>query len=79
MPRPQLKETFLKEAFKVSMNKSRVFYYAFGKEDNLGKILEAIYKESRKCKKKIKILEIKKAGEIAPYKFRWRIEFEVLN
>lgn len=76
MPRPQLKESFLDLAFKVSKKSSRIFYYDFGNE--VGKILERIYKESKKAKRKIVIEKVKKAGEIAPYKFRWRVEFKVL-
>jgi len=76
MPRPQLKESFLNSAFKVSKKKTRIFYYDFGRD--IGEILEKIYIESKKAKKKIRIERIKKAGEIAPYKFRWRVEFVVL-
>ena len=38
-----------------------------------------LIKEVRKLKRKIKIINVQKAGEIAPYKFRWRIEIIVLN
>lgn len=76
MPRPKLKETFLKEALKVSKKGTEIYYYDFGKEP--GEILEKIYKESKKVRKKIKILKVKKAGEIAPYKYRFRIDFKIL-
>lgn len=79
MPRPNLKETFLKEAFKVTKKGTIIFYNAFGSEKELNKELEKIYKESRKFKKTIKVLKIKKAGDIAPYKFRWRIDFRVIS
>ena len=42
-------------------------------------ILETIKEEAKKSKKPIKIIKVKKAGEIAPYKFRFRIDFRVLN
>jgi len=77
MPRPQLKETFLKEAFKVVKKKGEIFYYDFG--EDVEKILERIKEEARKARKKIKILDIKKAGEIAPYKYRWRVDLRVLS
>ena len=54
---------------------TEIFYYDFGKEP--GDILEKIYKESRKARKKIKILKVKRAGDIAPYKFRFRVDFAV--
>ena len=76
MPRPQLKETFLREAFLVSKKGTRIFYYGFDFEP--GKILEKIKEEAKKYKKRIKIKKIKKAGEIAPYKYRWRVDLQVL-
>jgi len=76
MPRPQLKETFLKEAFSIAKPKALFFYYDFGPEKE--KILQKITQEAKKARKKIKILQIKKAGEIAPYKYRWRIDFRLI-
>ena len=78
MPRPRLKETFLKEAFLLSKKGTRIFYYDFCKIEDENKIIEKIKNEAKKAKKKIKILRIKNAGEIAPYKVRLRIDFEVL-
>lgn len=78
MPRPNLKESFLNEAFLVSKKGTRIFYYCFGRKKELGKSIEAIFKISKRKKKKIKIEKIKKVGEIAPYKFRWRIDFRIL-
>jgi tRNA (guanine37-N1)-methyltransferase len=78
MPRPQLKESFLKEAFGLSKKGTRIFYYDFclsGEEKN---IIEKIREEGKKARKKIKILKMKKAGEIAPYKFRIRIDFKIV-
>ncbi len=77
MPRPQLKETFLKEAFLVSKKGTIIFYYAFCQEDELTKIIYTIEKEAKRSRKKIEIKDVRKAGDIAPYKYRWRIEFEV--
>lgn len=78
MPRPQLKETFLRDALKVSKSKSIIFYYGFCREDELPEEERKLLDEAKKAKKKIKILEVKRAGEIAPYKFRFRIEIKVL-
>lgn len=78
MPRPQLKDTFLREAFSLSKKGTRIFYYDFCKEDEIPSIVEKIKPEAKKSKKKVKILGIKRAGEIAPYKFRIRIDFVVL-
>jgi len=78
MPRPNLKESFLKETFMLSKKKTKIFYYDFCKENEKDLIVEMIKKEAKKCKKKIKILKIKSAGEIAPYKIRVRVDFEVI-
>jgi tRNA (guanine37-N1)-methyltransferase len=77
MARPNLEESFLKYALEVSKKGSRIFYHAFCREDELGNYAEELKKEARECKRKIKIKEIIKAGEIAPYKFRYRIEILV--
>lgn len=77
MPRPNLRETFLKQAFSASKKGTMVYYYCFGKEKERNKMIEQIYRESKKARKKIKILKVKKAGDIAPYKYRYRIEIKV--
>ncbi|MGD9275680.1 MAG: hypothetical protein PVJ67_00745 [Candidatus Pacearchaeota archaeon] len=79
MPRPQLKDSFLHEAFKLSKKGTRIYYYDFCKIEDKEKIIEKIKNEAKENKKKIKILKIKKAGEIAPYKIRLRIDFKLLN
>ncbi|GIU68288.1 MAG: SAM-dependent methyltransferase [Candidatus Pacearchaeota archaeon] len=79
MPRPQLKENFLKEAFMLSKKGTKIFYYDFCKEDEIDSVIEKIKLEAKKLRKKIKILKVKKSGEIAPYKFRVRVDFIVLN
>ena len=78
MPRPRLKDSFLKEALMLSKKGTRIYYYDFCEQDEFNSIVEKIKKEANKFKKKIKILNIKKAGEIAPYKFRVRIDFKIL-
>jgi len=81
MPRPQLKESFLKQAFALSKTGklgTRIFYYDFCKENEKKDILRKIESEAKKARKKIKILKVKNAGEIAPYKVRIRVDFKVL-
>jgi len=78
MPRPQLKDSFLKEAFMLSRKNTKVYYYDFCKADEIEKVIEKIKNEAKKYKKKIKILRTKKAGDIGPYKFRVRVDFRVL-
>lgn len=78
MPRPQLKDSFLEQAFMLSKKSTRVYYYDFCKVDETGKIVEKIKAEAKKARKKIKILRVKSAGEIAPYKIRVRVDFKIL-
>ena len=78
MPRPNLKDTFLQEAFKLSKKGTKIYYYGFCNVDEIEKIVNQIKQEAKKSKKKIKILKKKKAGEIAPYKIRLRVDFRVL-
>ena len=77
MPRPQLKSSFLKEAFSLSKKGTTIYYYDFCKRDEINLILEKIKEEAKASKKRIKILKKKVAGEIAPYKIRLRVDFKI--
>lgn len=78
MPRPQLKDSFLEDAFRLSKKGTRIYYYDFCNIEDCNLIIDKIKEEAKKAKKKIKILDQKKAGEIAPYKIRFRVDFKVL-
>jgi tRNA (guanine37-N1)-methyltransferase len=78
MPRPNLKDSFLEQAFMLSKKGTKIYYYDFCKENEMDLIVEKIKKEAVKYKKKIKILKVKPAGETAPYKIRVRVDFVVL-
>ncbi|MBS3066592.1 methyltransferase domain-containing protein [Candidatus Pacearchaeota archaeon] len=77
MPRPNLKDSFLNSAFQVIKKNGIINYYGFSYNSN--EIVQNIQNEAKKAKKIIKIIKVKKAGDIAPYKFRWRVDFKVLN
>ena len=77
MPRPQLKDSFLKQAFSLSKKGTRIYYYDFCKEDEIDAIVDMIEKEADNAKKKIKILKIKRAGELSPSKIRLRVDFQI--
>jgi tRNA (guanine37-N1)-methyltransferase len=81
MARPNLRDSFLDKAFEVSGKGTIIHYYGFCHEleCKAGIFQELIEKEAKKAKKKVKILSIKQAGEIAPYKYRYRVDFKVLN
>jgi len=78
MPRPQLKDSFLEQAFMLSKKGTRVYYYDFCRDDEIDDVKEKIWAEAKKSKKSIKILNIKKAGELAPHKIRLRIDFKII-
>jgi tRNA (guanine37-N1)-methyltransferase len=78
MPRPQLKDSFLEQAFMLSKKNTRIYYYDFCEVEKINLVIEKIKNEAKKSGKKIKILEIKKAGEIAPYKIRLRVDFKII-
>ncbi len=77
MPRPQLKDSFLKYIWKFCRKNTEIYYYDFGKDAE--EILKKILKEAKKVGKNIRVINFKKAGEIAQYKYRWRADIRVLN
>ncbi|PIU75633.1 hypothetical protein COS75_03340 [Candidatus Pacearchaeota archaeon CG06_land_8_20_14_3_00_35_12] len=79
MARPQLKETFLQDAFKAAKKNTIIYFYDFLQENLIPNAsIEKIQQAAKRAKKKIRILAWKKCGEIAPYKFRVRIDFLIL-
>jgi len=78
MTRPNLKHSFLEQGFSVCKKDTKIFYYGFCRDNEIKSLVKDIKEEAKKFKKKIKILRVVKAGEIAPYKFRYRIEIKVL-
>lgn len=71
MPRPNLDETFLKTALKLSKKGTTIFYHGFGtKEDALDEI-------KKNTKNRIGKIKIRKAGDIGIHKYRWQATFKV--
>jgi tRNA (guanine37-N1)-methyltransferase len=84
MPRPNLKDTFLKTALKLSKKtpknsairgtpsgETTIFYHGFGTKEE---VLKEIKKDT---KNKIGKIKIRKAGDIGVGKWRWLAEFKV--
>lgn len=78
MPRPQLKDSFLEQAFMLSKKGTRIYYYDFCRDDEIENVKEKIWAESKKAKKSIKLLAVRKAGELAPHKIRLRVDFKII-
>ncbi len=79
MARPNLKDSFLDVGFRVVKKGGMIYYYGFYSADKVGELKELILGEARKARKKIKILKVKKAGEVGIRKFRYRVDIKVLN
>ena len=77
MARPNLKPSFLEYALRVSKKGTKIFYHLFCHKDNLKDELKKLELEAKKLKRKIKIKDVVIAGDIAPYKFRYRVEMIV--
>ncbi len=77
MPRPNLKETFLKEGLSAARKGSIIVYYGFSPESKKQEMIKDLENEAKKLKRKIKITKVLEAGDIAPYEHRYRIEIIV--
>jgi len=71
MPRPNLKDTFLKTALELSKKGTTIFYHGFGTKES---VLNEIKKDT---KGKIGKIKIRKAGDIGPYAYRWQAQFKI--
>jgi len=76
MLRPNLEETFLDSALKVSHKGTVIYYHGFGEEE---KVKKEILGDVKLVKRKISRLFIRKAGEIGAKKYRFSVRFSVLN
>jgi len=79
MARPNLKGSFLDVAFPRVKKGGIVHYYGFYKEDEVEKMIKMIFDEAKLAGRRIKVLGIKKAGDIGAYRYRYRADLKVLN
>jgi len=79
MARPNLKESFLDVGLRVAKRRSLIFYHLFCHESKLDEEVEKLEGEAVECGRKIKVAKIVKIGNIAPYKFRYRVEMRVVR
>ena len=77
MPRPNLKDTFFKQGLFCSKKGTKIVYYGFSPESKKDDMILELEKEAKKLKRKIKIISVQEAGDIAPYEHRYRIEINV--
>lgn len=74
MLRPNLEDTFLDVAFKVSKKGTKVYYHGFGEEE---KVRKEVLDEVKRAKVKISDFKIRKAGDIGVNKYRWNVSFKI--
>lgn len=79
MARPNLKDSFLDVTFSAIKKNGIIHYHGFYDEDKVDELTELIEKEAKKARKKIKIIGVKKAGDIGVRKYRYRVDLKVLN
>lgn len=79
MARPNLKDSFLDVAFDCVEKGGIIQYYGFYEEEKLEEMKTLIEVEAKKAGKNIRIMNVKKAGDIGVRKFRYRADIRVLN
>jgi tRNA (guanine37-N1)-methyltransferase len=79
MARPNLKDSFLDAAFPLAKKRAVIHYYGFYEANKAGEMKSMIDKEAGKAGRKIKIMRIKKAGDIGVRKFRYRADVKVVK
>jgi len=80
MARPNLKDSFLDVAFPRIKIGGIIHYYGFYAEDNAeNELKELINNEAKRARRKIRILRVKKAGDIGVRRYRYRVDIKVLS
>lgn len=79
MARPNLEDSFLDVAFRAIAKKGIIHYYGFYPEEDLPQLRTLIEAEAKKAKRTIRIMKIKKAGEIGTKTFRMRVDIRVIR
>lgn len=78
MARPNLKDDFIDVALPLVKKEGVIHYYGFYPESEVSELRKLIERRAIEAKRKIRILRIKKAGDIGVKKFRYRADFRVV-
>ncbi|MFH1290810.1 MAG: methyltransferase domain-containing protein [Nanoarchaeota archaeon] len=78
MARPRLRDSFLDVGFRAVKKGGVIHYYGFYPENEKKELIEMVKKEAKVARKKIRILKVKKAGEVGTKKYRWRVDLKVM-
>lgn len=79
MTRPQLEETFIKQSLMVARKGTIIHYHGFAREEERERMIEDLKREISEVRREVKIINVMKVGDIAPRKYRWRIDLKVTN
>lgn len=79
MARPNLNDDFLDVAFPLVKKGGMIHYYGFYDEEMVHELKELVVIRAEEAKRKIKIVDMKKAGDIGVKKFRYRVDVKLMN
>ena len=77
MARPNLRESFLDLGFGAVRKGGVIHYYGFYPLDEREEMISMVQGEAVRAGRRIKILRVKKAGEIGTKKYRFRVDLKV--
>lgn len=77
MARPNLKDSFLDIAFPAVKKGGIIHYYGFYPVDEKDEMISMVKGEALRAGRSVKILKVKKAGEIGTKKYRFRVDLKV--
>jgi tRNA (guanine37-N1)-methyltransferase len=80
MARPQLKDTFLKEAFLAAKKGTIIHFQDFVNQKEIDKDIsrKRVLEAAKSSRKKVRISDFKILRELAPYKYHVRVDFRLL-
>jgi len=79
MARPNLEETFIKTALRVAKKGTIIHYHGFAHENEREKMVKDLEEETKREERRVKILSVMRVGDIAPGKYRYRVNLKILN
>jgi len=73
-----LKKTFFDVGFKAVRKGGHLHCYGFYPEEEKKDFIELIKSEAKKARRKIRVLKVKKAGEIGTKRYRFRVDLKIV-
>ncbi|MDP2925224.1 MAG: hypothetical protein Q8N99_02515 [Nanoarchaeota archaeon] len=79
MARPNLKDSFIEQGLLACKKGGTIIYYGFCKDEDIKEMIQNLEREIETFNRQVDVKYYCPAGEIAPYKHRYRIEMEILK